>query len=158
MGTDLLIHWLHLMAAILWVGGVMCTALVVQPVLRRQLAPEDRLDVYREIGRRFSLIQWGSWAVLIATGGAKLWGLRTTPEVFHGPFGRILAVKLVLILFMAVLSLLHSYRWGPRLIEIGPGHAEYGALSRRMAFWGAVNLGFLAAIVFCAALLRFNPW
>lgn len=158
LGVDLWIHWLHLMAAILWVGSVLFAALVVQPVLRRCLEPEARLAVYREIGRRFTPLQWGAWAVLLATGLAKLRGLRATPDVFYGPFGRILAVKLALVGVMAVLSLLHTYRWGPRLIEAGPGHPEYPRMVSRMALWGKVNLLLLSLIVFCAALLRYNPW
>lgn len=146
------------MAAILWVGGNLFTSLVVQPVLRAQLAPRDRLAVYREVGRRFTPLLWGTWALLAGTGFWKLWALRGAPDVFYGPFGRILAVKLALVLAMAVLSLLHTYRWGPRLVELGPGHPEYGALVSRMSLWGAVNLALLAAIVFCAVLLRYNPW
>lgn len=157
LSADLWVHWLHLMAAIVWVGGMVFTSLVVQPALR-QAAPGLRLALYKEIGRRYTPVQWGTWGVLIATGAFKLWGLRATPEVFWGPFGRILAVKLALVAAMAVLSLLHACRWGPRLVETGPGHPDYPALASRAAFWGKVNLLLLAAIVFCAAMLRYNPW
>lgn len=157
-GADLWVHWLHLMAAVIWAGGMICTSLVVQPALRRELEPAARLAVYREIGRRFNGVLWATWGMLLGTGLWKLWGLRATPSVFFGPFGRILAVKVLMVSGMAVLSLLHTYRWGPRMIEAGPGHPEYGALVGKMAFWGKVNLALLAAIVFCAALLRFNPW
>lgn len=150
------VHWLHLMAAILWVGGTLFTSLVVQPALRAQLPESERMAVYREMGVRLTQVQWWTWGVLAATGGWKLWSLRETPDVFLGPFGRILAVKLTLVAAMAALSLIHAIVWGPALVS-GPAE-ERAALVRRAAFWGKVNALLMIAIVFCAALLRFNPW
>lgn len=158
MTSEILAHWLHLMAAILWVGGMFFTSLVVQPILRRHLGWEARKAVYQDLGARYLPIEWGCWGVLVATGAFKLWGLRESPDIFFGPFGRILSVKLLAVVFMGALSLLHTYRWGPRLVELGPGHAEFQPLVSKMALWGKVNLALLAGIVWCASSLRFNPW
>jgi putative copper export protein len=152
------VHWLHLLAAILWVGGTLATSLVIHPVLRTELSEDARMAVYREIGRRFTRVQWGAWAVLAATGGVKLWSLRETPDVFFGPFGRILAVKLALVAGMAALSLIHALVWGPALASRAGTPDARAALARRAAFWGKINSLLMIAIVFCAALLRFNPW
>ena len=157
-GFDVFVHWLHLMAAIIWVGSVLFTSLILQPVLRRFVQPDQRLALYREVGKRFSPLQWGAWSVLVGSGAYKLWGLRATPDVFHGPFGRVLAVKLILIAAMAAISLAHTYLWGPALVATGSRHPGYGALAARVAFWVKVNAALLLAIVYCAALLRFNPW
>lgn len=153
---DAVIHWLHLMAAIVWVGGTLFTSLVVQPVLRARLSEDARMGVYREVGRRLTAVQWTTWGVLLATGSIKLWSLRETPEVFLGPFGKILGVKLTLVACMVSLSLIHTYVWGPALVGGDP--AGRAALVRRAAFWGKVNAVLMMGIVFCAALLRYNPW
>ncbi|MBI4376558.1 MAG: CopD family protein [Elusimicrobia bacterium] len=158
MTLDLAAHWLHLLAAALWVGGNLAVALVVQPALRSALAAESRMAAYREIGWRFSILQWSSWAVLLGTGLFKLWGLRATPEVFAGVFGAILGAKLCLIAAMAVLSLLHAYRWGPLLLSLPPSHPAFQENTARMAFWGRVNAALLVGIIGLAAALRFNPW
>lgn len=152
------VHWLHLMAAILWVGGTLAVSLVVQPVLRAGLEETERLRLYRGLARRLGVVQWASWAVLAATGLWKLKGLGAAPAPFSGAFGRVLAVKLVLVAAMAALSLAHSAVWGPALLDGNLEPGERSALVRRMAFWGRVNGALLAAIVYCAALLRFNPW
>jgi putative copper export protein len=156
--VDVFAHWLHLTAAIVWVGGTLFTSLVVQPVLRAELSDDRRFVVYAGIGRRLSVVQWTTWSVLLATGLWKLWGVRATPEVFHGPFGRILGVKLALVAVMVGLSLAHSLSWGPALIQGKLAPAQRGVIARRMAFWGRVNALVLLAIVFCAVLLRYNPW
>jgi hypothetical protein len=116
------------------------------------------MAVYRAVGRRLTAVQWWTWGVLGSTGAYKLWSLRETPFVFLGPFGRILAVKLTLVAAMATLSLLHAWVWGPALVSGAGGPAARAALARRAAFWGKVNGLLMVGIVFCAALLRFNPW
>lgn len=155
---DAVVHWLHLTAAILWVGGTLFTSLVVQPVLRARVPEGARLEVYREVGRRLTKVQWGTWSVLLATGLYKLWSLRQTPDVFFGVWGRILAVKLTLASAMVALSLIHSLAWGPALVAASGTPAARAALARKAAFWGKVNGLLMLAIVFCAALLGFNPW
>lgn len=156
--TDAVVHGLHLLAAVLWVGGTLATSLVVQPVLRSRLADAQRAAVYGELGRRLSWLQWATWSVLLATGLWKLWGLRHSPAVFAGSFGRVLAVKLLLVAAMVELSLLHAQSWGPALAEGRLEPAARAALARKAAFWGKVNGALMLAIVFCAALLRFNPF
>ena len=156
--TAAIVHWLHLTAAVLWVGGTLATSLVVHPVLRSALGERERLAVYRGVGARFTVVQWTTWAVLLLTGSWKLWEVRTSPELFFGPFGKILAVKLSLVAAMAALSFLHSVVWGPILVDETVPAAERAALARRAAFWGRINGALMLAIVFCAVLLRFNPW
>lgn len=152
------IHWLHLMGAILWVGGTLFTSLVLQPALRGRLEEGQRLALYAELGRRLSWVQWGTWSLLLATGLFKLWELREAPDVFAGSFGAVLAVKLAFVAAMVALSLLHAWSWGPALAKGGLDAACRGALARRAAFWGKINGGLMLAIVFCGALLRFNPF
>ena len=155
---DATVHWLHLMAAVLWVGGTLVVSLAIHPVLRKVLDEDARAAVYAEAGKRMIALQWWCWGVLLATGLYKLWGLRTTPEVFLGPFGKILAVKLTLVAAMVALSLIHALAWGPALTGGRLPPAERAALARRAAFWGKINGLLMAGIVFCAALLRYNPW
>ena len=65
---DTFIHWLHLMAAILWVGGTFAMSLAVQPILRKFLKDSARFEIYREIGARFKIVMWGCWTTLLLTG------------------------------------------------------------------------------------------
>jgi uncharacterized membrane protein len=155
VSLELLAHWLHLLAAALWVGGNLAVGYVVQPALRKTLEPRQRMAVFREIGRRFSYVQWACWSVLLVTGAHKLLGRGV---IFEGAFGLILSVKLCLVGAMATLSLLHGLYWGPRLLSLPAADPAYPLIAGRMAFWGRVNAVLLVFIVGAAALLRFNPW
>ncbi len=156
--VDVVVHWLHLMAAMVWVGGMVATALVVQPAARRMLGPEARMALYKEIGRRFVVLQWGSWTVLLLTGAYKVLAWRGAWVFFWGAYGKVLSVKLFLVAVMALLSLLHSHVWGPQLATTPPESPQFKPLVAKLAFWGKVNLACLAGIVYCAALLRVYPW
>lgn len=61
--------WLHMVATIIWVGGLALLALVVWPGARAVLGSGPQLAaLLRELQRRFTPWAWGSLAVLVATG------------------------------------------------------------------------------------------
>ena len=160
MLLDGIIHWLHLMAAVIWVGGMIFTSLILQPVLRSAFPPPQRMQLYREVGNRFRVVQWVCLGILFLTGFQKLWGLRESPNVFYSSFGWLLGLKLFGVVGAVFLSVLHSYVWGPRLAAMAPDprNPEYALLMKKLVFWGKTNLLLNILIVFLAVLLRFDPF
>jgi uncharacterized membrane protein len=72
--------WLHILAAAVWVGGLIYTAAVVVPfALTHELTERQR--ILRGLARRFRWIGWGSIAVLFITGLGNL-TLRLSPIKF----------------------------------------------------------------------------
>lgn len=64
-----LAFWLHMVATIVWVGGLALMALVVWPGARAVLGPGPQLAaLVREWHRRFNPLAWTSLAVLVVTG------------------------------------------------------------------------------------------
>jgi len=72
--------WLHILAATVWVGGLIYTAAVAVPFALTREAPE-RQRLLRGLARRFRWIGWGSIAVLFITGLGNL-TLRLSPIKF----------------------------------------------------------------------------
>ena len=72
--------WLHILAATVWVGGLIYTAAVAVPFALTHEATE-RQRLLRGLGRRFRWIAWGSIAVLFVTGLGNL-TLRLSPIKF----------------------------------------------------------------------------
>lgn len=152
------LHWAHLMAAIVWLGGMIFTAFLLNPVLRSALPAQERLALFKALGLRFKRVEWGCLATLIATGLYKLHSLGSWSQAFSGDFGRVLSVKLSLVAVMLVLSFLHTFVWGPRLGEAGLDPETAARLSRQTVLWARVNLLAGLAVVLCAALMRVNPF
>jgi len=131
---------LHLLAAVVWIGGMLFLGLVLTPVLRYR-PPDERASLLSAVGRRFLKIGWAALGALLATGPA-LWALRGFELT------TVLVVKLGLVAIILILSLIHDVFLGPRLVA-HIGRADQGQetvrLWRRVALLARLNL--LCALV-----------
>lgn len=77
--------FLHLAAAIVWVGGMAFMIFVLRPIATAQLAPPQRLPLIAAAMGRFFQLVWASIAVLLLTGLAMLagTGMKATPLGWH---------------------------------------------------------------------------
>lgn len=151
---------IHLLAAMLWLGGTFFLAAVGAPVLRRLEPPALRADVFRRLGARFRAVGWVAIGVLIATGllNLELRGLLDTetlfdPSFWGRPYGRTLVWKLALVTAMLVLSALHDFVLGPRAARLPPGGPEAAAARRRAAWLARINAALGVALVAVAVRL-----
>jgi uncharacterized membrane protein len=66
-----LLYTLHVLGAVLWVGGTAFALLALRPALA-QLEPPARLAVHEGALKRFFLIVWHAMPILLLTGWALL--------------------------------------------------------------------------------------
>ena len=64
--------WLHIMAAVVWIGGTIFLALVLIPAIRRPEFGSIALELIRWTVLRFRLVGWICFAVFIVTGTMNL--------------------------------------------------------------------------------------
>lgn len=115
----------HLLAAATWVGGTIALVFVAVPAIRT-LEGEPRALAMRTLGLRWRPLGWGAYALLVATG---IWLAREDGaldgDLFDTSFGRVLLVKGVLVVLLALGAYLHDYVLGPRLAdEVRAGGAQ----------------------------------
>ncbi len=107
--------FLHVLAATIWVGGQLVLAALV-PVLRRFGA-----DAPGAAARRFNLIAWAAFAVLVATGIWNVAAVSGTPGD-TSRYRTTLMIKLAVVVVSGVAAALHirAERPGPAR----PGRAD----------------------------------
>ncbi|HEX7973402.1 MAG TPA: hypothetical protein VF498_03265, partial [Anaerolineales bacterium] len=63
-----LAYWLHMLATVVWIGGLAAVTLLVLPAARQALPSPAFAGLLSSIQRRLEPIGWLSLTVLIATG------------------------------------------------------------------------------------------
>jgi copper resistance protein D len=75
---------IHVLAAMLWLGGMFFLGIVGAPVLRSVEPPPLRQRLFQELGSRFRRIGWLAIAVLVTTGVFNLYFRGFTGTAYSG--------------------------------------------------------------------------
>lgn len=153
----ILVLWVHLIAAMVWIGGMAFLTLVAAPSLKRSASPEMQGILFKDIGRRFKLIGWICIFVLLITGPINIYHHVTSHHMENdgtGNFHSILVLKLGLVLIMIALSLIHDFVLGPLLGErVREGVSSSRFLELIVPWMGRVNLILGLAVIYLGLTL-----
>jgi len=149
------ILWIHLLAAVVWIGGMAMVALILAPALTSREPPSQRMELLRAIGERFSQVGWVCIVILVMTGILNLMHLAIPLDVlFTTRLGKLLIIKWSLVAGMIGLSIYHDFIAGLRLRFLSPQDPVYLRLAVRMRWSGRLNLILGLAVLFFALGLR----
>ncbi|GAB4520970.1 MAG: hypothetical protein OHK0046_31760 [Anaerolineae bacterium] len=152
----------HLMATVIWVGGLLITVLLIWPEARRTLESTPALiDLLRRLRKRFTPFGNLSLAVLIVTGLVQM---SLDPNYngvlnFENTWSQVILLKHIAIVLMIVTGVLLQYGVFPALertsllLERGKGNAEEWETLRQREIrltWVNVILGVM--------VLGFSAW
>ncbi|HEX9667282.1 MAG TPA: DUF4149 domain-containing protein [Thermodesulfobacteriota bacterium] len=164
--TPFLVLLIHVVAAIIWLGGMFFISLVLVPSLRKLEPPIKRTEILSATGRRFSLVSWTAILVLLVTGvinsvnrGVTI-DLISSGKIFSSHFGMILTFKVFLVLVMILISAIHDFILGPKLIKLtelgrsSQDSAKSLGKKRKLVSWLArINALLGIIVVACAVML-----
>lgn len=150
---------LHVLAALLWLGGMFFFAIVGAPVLRHVEPPALRADLFRRLGEQFRRVGWWAIGILVVTGIINLYyrGLLTaevwSSTAFWGTrMGTALAWKLGSVTMMIGFSAFHDFVSGPAASRLEPGSPE--ALRARRSAAKLARLNALVGLIVVIAAVR----
>jgi putative copper resistance protein D len=132
----------HLLAAGLWLGGLVPLGWLVR---RARARPSDAvITLTHDAVSHFSHIGYIAVALIALTGAVNsLLLVGSLGAMFGTPYGRLLALKILLFLAMAVVALINRFRLAPR---ISRDAATLGALGRTVALEQGLGLAILAVV------------
>jgi len=148
--VDAALRIVHVLAAIVWVGGTVALVFVAVPPVQR-LEGEQRARVLRAFGRRWRPIGWSALGVAIVSGAivaSRDGAFDTTPTKFDW----VLAIKGALVGLLVAGAYLHDFVLGPGLArQIRDGRPQ--TLRPLLTGIGRANLLLTLTIPVLGALL-----
>jgi uncharacterized membrane protein len=152
--------WLHLLAAIVWIGGLAFISMVLVPTLRAPGLRQQAVLLLRMAGKKFQRVAYASLITLVVTGKLNLYlkaggSLEAVIALLPTTYGYLLVAKVLLVLTIVALSLYHDFVVGPaaaRAMESDATGAAALTLRRRASLLGRGNM-LLSLVVMTLALL-----
>lgn len=138
---------LHILAALIWVGGMFFAHMVMRPVLVDQLEPPQRLPVFYGVFQRF--FPW-VWACVVTVLGSGYWmlfstfgGMKGSPVYLHIMSGLGLLMAIIFTIIW-----LFPYRAMGRAVAEQQWPVAAGQLARiRLLITVNLGLGLIVSVV-----------
>jgi putative copper export protein len=118
MVLSLVLHWLHLSAVVLWIGGLGYNLLILTPNLK-QVDLTNRSKLMSKVLPNFLKLVWISIAIIVATGLYRLAFVNkmTTFGDFVGTsYGLSLLVKIAIVIVMIAIAAVITLGLRPKMM------------------------------------------
>lgn len=152
-----LMHFFHIFATVVWIGGMTMNAFAIMPSLQETLTPPEIGKVMGAVMQRFKKMVYGSILILFVT-GALLTLVDSNYEgtmVIKSVWSVLLVVKHILVLILAVLAYYAFDILAPKVGKLAAGgpSPELDALKKKQM--AMAKLGFLLgmSILLCTGLV-----
>jgi uncharacterized membrane protein len=140
--------WVHVVAAMMWIGGMLFLTFAVVPALRRAGFDGERRELFRAIAKRFRFLVWLAALLLLLTGPLLL--LLRFGSLDPALWPSVLRLKLALVALLLALTAAHDVWIGPAAGRSG----QPGSRSVRLTAWlGRLSLVVALLVVLCAVVL-----
>ena len=104
------VTWIHLLAAITFIGGWMFVQLVVRPSLtegKAKVPSMEALEMAKKFGQRFKMVGWVSLMALVFTGASQLLDESGSARI-ETSWGLIMMLKLFVFAIVGGLIFVHD--------------------------------------------------
>lgn len=128
--------WLHLLATVVWLGGLIFQSHVLFP----QLGKTGASPLAAAALRRFRPVAWSAVGLLVLSGFYNLSRLPSLERLLQSDAGALLALKVVLLLIALPLAAHRDFKQGPRLARALEAGEDPVALLRSVVWLDRVVL------------------
>ena len=147
----ILLAWVHVLAAVIWIGGMVFLSFILAPVFRRGTFGADRRVLFQTLARRFRVAVWGSMILLVATGPllvSSRTGTLAEPEGWRS----VLMTKLWLVALLIGLTAVHDFWLGPLVARLRKESPETPTSADQFLIGLSTWVGRLSLLVAMAVL------
>jgi putative copper export protein len=106
---EVLVIWVHLICASIWVGGSIFLGLILAPMLGSITSSmEERLSIMIRVGRRFNMVALPSLLILVLTGLYNSRAYLAEPSmIVRTDYGIILLIKIIVVIGILITYFIH---------------------------------------------------
>lgn len=152
-----LVYWLHMLATVTWIGGIVSISILVLPAARKSLSPAEQLAFIESMQKRLEPLAWFSLGLLIVTG---LFQLSANPH-YNGFFdvstqwSLAILVKHGLVAVMVVVSAVQTWETLPAIrrtmMRRGKGASEEEIVQLQKREERLLRMNFVLSILILGA-------
>jgi len=124
-----ILHLLHIMGAIIWIGGILMILLVVLPGAKSLESAAMTGRLMKEVARRFTPLANLSIFILAATGTLLLFYDHNL-SIFQDSQGVLLAAKIFLVSGMVIIHFYRGLLLNPRIEKLSPQDSQTAKLKK----------------------------
>jgi len=154
--------FIHILAAMFWIGGMLFTVAVLVPASRNPLLSSKKGAFFTLIGKKFSKISWFLFVILLITGftnylfrGYKFQEF-FNPDFWQAGYGYFYGMKLHLFGAVLIVSGFHDFYAGPKaakLMEKEPQSVKTLRFRKISSWFGRLNVLLGLSLVYIAVRL-----
>jgi len=156
---QVILTWIHLVAAAIWVGGSIFIGIVFSPILKTiSTSTEERIQIMIKVGKRFNKIAVPSLIILMITGLYNSHLLLGKPELLMTTsYGIFLTVKIVLVIALIITYAVHvrviRKEVEDQIMSKQMPTKQIQKLRKKIIILGEITVVLSISILFFAALL-----
>jgi len=155
-------YWLHMLATVAWIGGLVTLSILVLPAARQTLDARAYADLLTRLHRRLDPLGWLSLLVLAATGLLQMTASPNDQGFLAFSNRWAVAILVKHIVFLGIIAISAYLTWGliPRLqraallLARGQGAASLPDLQKQEALLMRVSLTLGIVILALTAIAR----
>ena len=160
--SEAITPWIHIVAVAVWLGPQFFMFIVTVPALRVIEDADVRLRVMRVIIYRFGWLAWAAMGVIVLSGISNLFQVGRDTAIDIDSFTdfryfHIFTTKMTVLGLVVILTALHSFVVGPKLLrlqeEMGSDSAQAVRLRRASIIISSLALLGSIAVVYVGVLL-----
>lgn len=153
---NVVMYWLHTLAAVAWIGGMVFNLLVLRPSMG-VVDPHQRVKLAVKALKRFIPLVWISILTLIFTGVFLAMPKASSLEaIFRSPYGNVLLFKLAVVLVMVTIVTVIRYTLLPRLNYLIAGSSpDVGRVIGHIVILVKINLTLGVLVLLLSGFLVF---
>jgi len=156
---QVILTWIHLIAAAIWVGGSIFIGIVFSPILKTiTTSIEERIQIMIKVGKRFNKIAVPSLIILMITGLYNSHLLLSKPDLLMTTsYGIFLTIKIVLVIALIITYAIHvrviRKEVEDQIMSKQMPIQEIQRLRKKIIILGEITVVLSITILFFAALL-----